>query len=127
VIDLLDRLYRDPYEMVCRSIANNLNDIARDNPGIVVATLARWRAGRETDETFQRLAGHALRTLLKRTDRGESVSAPEKRLAPGESLRVERTHSFRPYKNQRFYDGTHALEIEIDGRRSCRTEFSLTT
>ena len=33
----------DPNLMVRRSVANNLNDIAKDNPDVVVATLEEWQ------------------------------------------------------------------------------------
>ena len=63
VIELLDKLKEDPNLMVRRSVANNLNDIAKDNPDTVVATLERWRAI-ETPE-MDWIISHALRTLLK--------------------------------------------------------------
>lgn len=42
VVDVLDRLVDDPSEYVRRSVANNLNDIAKDHPGLALATAARW-------------------------------------------------------------------------------------
>lgn len=42
VLTLLEKLKTDPELMVRRSVANNLNDIAKDNPDLVVATLKRW-------------------------------------------------------------------------------------
>lgn len=44
VIEVLDRLVGDPSEYVRRSVANNLNDIAKDHPGLALATAARWSA-----------------------------------------------------------------------------------
>ena len=43
VIELLKKLKSDPNLMVRRSVANNLNDIAKDNPDVVVATLEEWQ------------------------------------------------------------------------------------
>ena len=63
VLQLLEKLKTDPVLMVRRSVANNLNDIAKDNPGLVVQTLRRWREI-ENDGT-QWLIGHAARTLVK--------------------------------------------------------------
>ncbi|PDV98859.1 DNA alkylation repair protein [Candidatus Chloroploca asiatica] len=63
VLDLLEHLKDDPSAYVRRSVANHLNDLAKDHPERVVATLSRWREGADT----QRLAliRHALRTLVK--------------------------------------------------------------
>lgn len=44
VIAVLDRLVGDPSEYVRRSVANNLNDIAKDHPGLALDTAARWSA-----------------------------------------------------------------------------------
>jgi 3-methyladenine DNA glycosylase AlkC len=64
VIELLDKLKADPNLMVRRSVANNLNDIAKDNPEIVVSTLGRWQAEDHSPEMAW-VISHALRTLLK--------------------------------------------------------------
>ncbi len=64
VIALLDLLYDDPNEMVRRSVANNINDISKDNPEVAVATLARWRAEAPGPRT-EALIRHGLRTLIK--------------------------------------------------------------
>ena len=64
VIGLLDALVGDPSEDVRRSVANNVNDIAKDHPDLAVATVRRWldeHPGAATD----RLAHHALRSLRK--------------------------------------------------------------
>jgi hypothetical protein len=55
-------LRHDPSEDVRRSVANNLNDIAKDHPGLVVDTLAGWQDGSREVAAITR---HALRTLLK--------------------------------------------------------------
>jgi 3-methyladenine DNA glycosylase AlkC len=63
VLALLERLKGDPVLMVRRSVANNLNDIAKDHPDLVVETLARW--SQNADAGTRWLIGHAARTLLK--------------------------------------------------------------
>ena len=75
VIELLDRLFSDENLMVRRSVANNINDIAKDNPGIAVATLARWKAEADGGATEQVertdwLIRHGLRTLFKQDHPG---------------------------------------------------------
>jgi 3-methyladenine DNA glycosylase AlkC len=63
VLTLLELLKEDPELFVRRSVANNLNDIAKDNPDLVVATLRRWKASRSPETKW--LVKHALRTLIK--------------------------------------------------------------
>lgn len=65
ILPVLEALYRDPSEVVRRSVANNLNDISKDHPAVAVETLARWEDG--SDEVAA-LTKHALRTLLKAGD-----------------------------------------------------------
>lgn len=63
---LLDRLRDDPSEYVRRSVANHLNDVARDHPELAIATARRWTdAGGEHVGAVVR---HALRGLVKRGD-----------------------------------------------------------
>jgi 3-methyladenine DNA glycosylase AlkC len=63
ILPLLEKLKTDPELMVRRSVANNLNDIVKDNPDIVVETLSRWK--KIEDEGTQWLIRHAARTLVK--------------------------------------------------------------
>lgn len=63
VIEILEELKEDPELYVRRSVANNLNDIAKDNPKIVTDTLKKW-SEIKTDE-MNWLIKHSLRTLIK--------------------------------------------------------------
>lgn len=65
IVPVLEALRTDDSEDVRRSVANNLNDIAKDHPGLVVELLDEWHDG--TPE-MQALTKHALRTLLKKGD-----------------------------------------------------------
>lgn len=67
---ILNNLYKDPTRYVVRSVANHLNDIAKENPSLVIATLKRWRdEGRQNSAEMDWLTRHALRTLVKDGDR----------------------------------------------------------
>ncbi len=68
VLELLELLRDDGEEFVRRSVANNLNDIAKDHPELVVATAARW--WEDGDDRRRRLVRRALRTLVKSGDPG---------------------------------------------------------
>jgi len=63
VIALLEKLKDDPEEYVRRSVANNLNDIAKDHPDVVAGIAARWM--KDADKNRTRLVRHACRSLLK--------------------------------------------------------------
>lgn len=64
ILPILEHLKHDSSEDVRRSVANNLNDIAKDNPQAVIDTLRRWQAESDSPE-MQALVRHALRTLIK--------------------------------------------------------------
>jgi 3-methyladenine DNA glycosylase AlkC len=66
ILPILDRLRQDGSESVRRSVANNLNDISKDNPSVVIALLQRWRA--DDGDEVRAVMSHALRTLLKQGD-----------------------------------------------------------
>ena len=62
ILPILEQLKSDESEYVRRSVANNLNDISKDNPDIVIQIAKRWKGlNAETDK----LVKHACRTLLK--------------------------------------------------------------
>ena len=66
MLALLEHLKDDASEYVRRSVANNLNDLAKDHPERVLETCARWSEGASVER--RRLVSHALRTLVKRGD-----------------------------------------------------------
>jgi 3-methyladenine DNA glycosylase AlkC len=65
VLPVLDALKDDPEEYVRRSVANNLNDIAKDHPDLVGRIAGDWLAG-NSDDKRRKLVRHACRSLIKR-------------------------------------------------------------
>lgn len=62
LLPILENLKNDPSEYVRRSVANNLNDIAKDHPDVVLSVAAKWKGtSKETDAIVK----HGCRTLLK--------------------------------------------------------------
>lgn len=68
VLALLELLKDDPALYVRRSVANNLNDIGKDHPALLVQTAARWI--RNASANRQWIVRHALRSAVKRGDAG---------------------------------------------------------
>lgn len=66
ILPILERLKSDPSETVRRSVANNLNDISKDNPQLVIGMAKKWY-GKSDD--VNKVVKHACRSLLKQ---GES-------------------------------------------------------
>lgn len=63
ILPILKILKNDPSENVRRSVANNLNDISKDNPDIVIKIAKKWFGeSKEIDKIIK----HALRGLLKK-------------------------------------------------------------
>ena len=63
VIRLLEKLKDDESEYVRRSVANNLNDISKDHPELVIQTCRNWLD--PSDRNRSKLIRHATRTLVK--------------------------------------------------------------
>ena len=63
VLELLDALKDDSSLYVRRSVANNLNDIGKDNPDIMLNTAERWLRDAPAPRAW--LVKHALRVAVK--------------------------------------------------------------
>lgn len=62
ILPILEKLKNDESEYVRRSVANNLNDISKDHPNLVLKIAKRWLGqSKEVDWVVK----HACRTLLK--------------------------------------------------------------
>jgi 3-methyladenine DNA glycosylase AlkC len=62
ILPILERLKDDPQLYVRRSVANNLNDISKDNPDVVLSLTKKWFGQKEEVDWVIK---HGLRTLLK--------------------------------------------------------------
>jgi len=62
IIPILEQLKQDSSEYVRRSVANNLNDISKDHPDLILELSNKWiGSNKQTDWIIK----HACRTLLK--------------------------------------------------------------
>ena len=68
ILPLLEILKDDSEEYVRRSVANSLNDIAKDHPDMVAEIAAGWL--KNADKNRKRLVKHACRTLIKQGHKG---------------------------------------------------------
>src|SRR5262245_9044621 len=64
ILELLESLKDDPPTLVRRSVANNLNDLGKVHPKLLVETCARWLKDASTER--RALVEHALRSAIKR-------------------------------------------------------------
>lgn len=62
---ILEALKADPSLYVRKSVANHLNDIGKDHPGLLVERLSGWDI---SDKRTAWIVRHALRTLIKKGD-----------------------------------------------------------
>jgi 3-methyladenine DNA glycosylase AlkC len=65
-LEVLRVLRHDESETVRRSVANHLNDIAKNDPDLVIEVLTDW--SNESIPVDDRMVRHALRTLVKQGD-----------------------------------------------------------
>ncbi len=63
IVPWLEALRLDDSDYVRRSVANNLNDIAKDHPELVIALCKRWQKRDKGESDW--VIRHALRTLVK--------------------------------------------------------------
>lgn len=63
ILPILENLKNDPSEYVRRSVANNLNDISKDHPQLVIEITKKWKGKTENTD---KLLKHGCRTLLKK-------------------------------------------------------------
>ena len=98
ILPVLEKLKKDISETVRRSVANNLNDIAKDHPEVVLKLATNW-SGESTEVDW--VIRHGSRSLLKRGNVGalkhfgltetkgidiESLKTDKKKLAIGDTL-----------------------------------------
>ncbi len=66
VIELLEHLKADPSLYVRKAVANNLNDISKENPDLVISTAVRWQKDKHKDTDW--IIKRACRSLIKQGD-----------------------------------------------------------
>lgn len=65
ILPILEQLKADPSLYVRKSVANNLNDIAKDHPNIVIETARRWIGH---DPFTDWIVRHGCRTLIRKAE-----------------------------------------------------------
>lgn len=194
LIPLLTALRDDEEEYVRRSVANHLNDIAKDHPDLVADIAKDWLKSDDTPTNQEvknnrlRLVKHACRTLIKQGHSGalsafgihpakitlESLSTVNHEvkisddlhfelalrsdskqqqtliidylvhhkkangsltakvfkwknvtLLPEETLIIQKTHPFKVITTRKYYSGTHAISVRINGLDYGYCEFEL--
>lgn len=114
---ILEKLKRDSSLYVRKSVANNLNDIAKDHPELVIELAERWHGHHEWTDWIVR---HGCRTLIKRAEPrvmrlfGYSAAAEEQELFTSASLTVT--------PSEVAIGGEVELSYEVQLRESARTK-----
>ncbi len=114
---ILEALKDDPELYVRRSVANHLNDIAKDHPDLVLARCRAWRQQATPERLW--IIGRALRTLVKAghpdalallgfspaADVAARLAVSPRRLAIGDALQLDAV-----LRN----DGTQPVRLVVD-------------
>jgi 3-methyladenine DNA glycosylase AlkC len=139
IVRLLERLKDDPSEYVRRSVGNNLNDIAKDHPALVVEIAHSWLARPSEGRRF--IVARALRTLVKAGDRNalavlgfdhgadfavESITLAPRRVAVGGQITFSFRLISRERKPQRVVVDYAVHHVRKNGERSAKV-FKLRT
>ncbi len=183
---ILEALKDDPELYVRRSVANNLNDIAKDHPQQVLKRCRAWLKGASPERRW--IVRHGLRTLIKQGDpvalkligfsKPDQIEARLKlkpasiqvggnvemeavlmntgkqkqslmvdyavyyvrrsgkttvkvfkwkslELAAGERVELTKRHPMKKTSVRALYPGRHTLELQVNGIRLARQDFSL--
>jgi 3-methyladenine DNA glycosylase AlkC len=130
VLELLDVLKDDPELYVRRSVANNLNDIGKDNPAVLIETCRRWAQDARAERRW--LIRHALRSAVKRGEPaaleilgfGEATAASvrEIRVVPavapiGESVTIDVELANEGSSTERLLVDLRVHFVKANGRR----------
>ena len=120
IIPILEQLKNDGSDFVRKSVANNLNDIAKDNPQIVLNIAKEWQGiSLNTDKLIK----HGCRTLLKQ---GNSDAMKMFGFGAIENIKIDefsintpsvKTGEFLEFSFKLVNSGSHNLKI--------RTEYGL--
>ncbi|MES9883477.1 MAG: DNA alkylation repair protein [Sedimenticola sp.] len=129
VIHVLKKLKSDSSLYVRRSVANNLNDIAKDHPDLVVETIEDWFEVDDADRMW--LIKHACRSLIKKghpkvltllgyTENPEIqvekfVLTPEK-MSLGETLLIELNLKSQSDKEQKLVIDYKVHQMKANGK-----------
>lgn len=139
VLELLELLKDDPELYVRRSVANNLNDIGKDHPDLLVATATQWLQGASDNRRW--IVNHALRSAVKRADAGAlatlgfgaaaNVTVQDVRITPakahtGQSISVKLTLANRNDTEQSVLADLRVHFVKASGKTSAKT-FKLRT
>jgi 3-methyladenine DNA glycosylase AlkC len=121
ILRILENLKQDASEYVRRSVANNLNDIAKDHPDLVLQTACSWINEHPHTDWILR---HGCRTLLKRGNKdalmlfGFSTSAKglvrELMLRPHRVKVGDELHFSFLFENREREERNFRLEYAID-------------
>ena len=131
-LPLLAALQDDPSEYVRRSVANHLNDIAKDHPGIVVAWVREHLPGASPER--RALLKHASRTLIKHGhaemlalwgagaafDGSARLTLSAKRVVVGESLSLTLALRSRSTEPQRLLIDYAVHHVKANGNTSAK-------
>lgn len=133
ILDVLDRLHADKTRYVTRSVANNLNDLSKSDPDLVIGRLRHWhQVGGQRSDELDWMTRHSLRTLLKQGHSGalefigypsapvfslSKVSIPQK-VKVGESLRWQGLLTSK--SDQKLRIGLNVFFLKSDGSHSTK-------
>jgi len=134
VLALLERLKDDPELYVRRSVANNLNDIGKDHPGLLADVARRWL--RDASPERRWIVRHALRSAIKRADPGalsvlgygdaptlsiEQVRVAPKRVHEGDRVEIGFTLRNTGPREQRVMADFVVHFVKANGKTSAKT------
>ena len=133
IVALLEELKDDPATLVRRSVANNLNDLGKVHPELLLSTCRAWSKGASAER--RALLQHALRTAVKRGETGalallgfatraalqiESVSFAPPKVAIGDQVEIRFTLRSTSAQPQDLLVDLAVFFVKARGKRSAK-------
>ena len=120
ILPILEKLKNDESESVRRSVANNLNDISKDNPEVVLNICEKWIG---QSKNIDAIVKHACRTMLKGGNRRAMMlfgySDPEN--ININNLKIDKKDVFIGDKINILFD----LEVNEEKSKKVRLEYAV--
>jgi 3-methyladenine DNA glycosylase AlkC len=113
ILPVLEKLKNDDSEFVRRSVANNLNDISKDNPKIALDICEKWYG--ETENT-NAIVKHACRSLLKAGDKRALIL-----FGFGDPAKIKIENLKLSRENIRISEELHfSFDLKVEEKKECK-------
>ena len=104
ILEILDILKNDKSLYVRRSVANNLNDISKDNPSVLI---------------------NEIDFIMSNYKRSKKIFMISSSNVKSNNKQISKKHSFKKITTRKYYKGLHYITIIVNGEKIIQKSFNL--